>query len=69
MPSAVGLFGKIPAQGDFFRHNGADPAVQALVAWLQDAIEPVYRSRLALPRSARFLFRAPDAFAHEVRPA
>lgn len=61
MPSAAGLFGKIPAQGDFFRHNVGDPAVQSLVAWLQDAIEPVYRSRLALPRTARFLFRAPDA--------
>jgi type VI secretion system protein ImpM len=61
MPSPVGLFGKIPAQGDFFRHNVADPAVQALVAWLQDAIEPVYRSRLPLPRSVRFVFRAPQA--------
>lgn len=61
MRAPVGLFGKIPAQGDFFRHNVGDPAVQALVAWLQDAIEPVYRARLALPPSARFLFRAPDA--------
>jgi type VI secretion system protein ImpM len=59
---AVGLFGKIPALGDFFRLNVADPAAQRLVAWLQEAIEPVYRARLPLPdRPVRFLFRTSDA--------
>jgi type VI secretion system protein ImpM len=58
---AVGLFGKIPALGDFFRLNVADPAAQRLVGWLQEAIEPVYRARLPLPeRPVRFLFRVPD---------
>lgn len=58
----VGLFGKLPSQGDFFRLNVADPAAQALVGWLQEAIEPVYRARLPLPRTpVRFLFRAPPA--------
>lgn len=58
---AVGLFGKIPALGDFFRLNVSDPSAQRLVAWLQEAIEPVYRARLPLPeRPVRFLFRAPD---------
>jgi type VI secretion system protein ImpM len=56
----IGLFGKIPAQGDFFRLHVGDPAAQALVSWLQDAIEPVYRARLPLPAvPVRFLFRAP----------
>jgi type VI secretion system protein ImpM len=58
----VGIFGKLPAQGDFFRLNVADPAAQLLVAWLQEAIEPVYRARLTLPAApVRFLFRAPPA--------
>jgi type VI secretion system protein ImpM len=62
MREPVGLFGKIPAQGDFFRLNVADPAAQGLVAWLQDAIEPVYRARLRLPAApVRFLFRVPGA--------
>lgn len=59
MRETVGLFGKIPAQGDFYRANVAAPAAQALIAWLQDAIEPVYAHRLALPAEpVRFLFRA-----------
>jgi type VI secretion system ImpM family protein len=58
----IGLFGKIPAQADFYRQNVADPAAQALVAWLQDAVEPVYRARLDLPGApVRFLFRVPEA--------
>jgi type VI secretion system protein ImpM len=58
----VGIFGKLPAQGDFFRLNVADPAAQGLVVWLQEAIEPVYRARLALPQQpVRFLFRVPSA--------
>lgn len=62
MHDTVGLFGKIPAQGDFFRSNVADPAVQALVGWLQDAIAPVYRDSLRLPPAPiRFLFRTPGA--------
>jgi type VI secretion system protein ImpM len=58
----IGLFGKLPALGDFYRLNVGDPAAQLLVAWLQEAIEPVYRARLALPRApVRFLFRTPQA--------
>jgi type VI secretion system ImpM family protein len=62
MHDSIGLFGKLPAQGDFFRSNIADPAVQALVGWLQEAIAPVYRDALRLPASpVRFLFRSPGA--------
>jgi type VI secretion system protein ImpM len=58
----IGVFGKLPAQGDFFRLHVADPAAQLLVAWLQEAIEPVYRARLPLPAvPVRFLFCAPPA--------
>lgn len=56
----IGLFGKLPVQGDFYRLNVGAPAAQALISWLQEAIEPVYRARLALPQApVRFLFRAP----------
>lgn len=60
MHGPIGLFGKIPAQGDFFRSNVGDPVVQALVTWMQEATEQVYRSALKLPAApVRFLFRAP----------
>jgi len=59
---AIGLFGKIPAQGDFFRLEVAAPVAQALVSWLQEAMEPLYRLGLKLPGAPiRFLFRAPPA--------
>lgn len=59
---AVGLFGKIPAQGDFFRAEVSAPTAQALVSWLQEAMEPVYRLGLKLsPAPVRFLFRAPPS--------
>ncbi len=59
---AVGLFGKIPTQGDFFRAEVSAPVVQALVSWLQEAMEPIYRLGLELPPTPiRFLFRAPPS--------
>jgi type VI secretion system protein ImpM len=59
---AVGIFGKIPAQGDFFRAEVSAPVVQALVSWLQQAMEPVYRLGLKLsPAPVRFLFRSPPS--------
>lgn len=62
--ASVGLFGKLPTHGDFFRLNVADAAAQLLVAWLQESIEPVYRARLPLPKApVRFVFRAPPADA------
>ena len=59
----IGVFGKLPAHGDFFRLNVAEPVAQALVAWLQEAIGPVYQARLALAPAVRFLLRAPQAQA------
>ena len=38
MVGTVGLFGKIPAKGDFIRLNAADPVCQAMDRWLQDGI-------------------------------
>ena len=56
--SPWGLFGKVPAQGDFLRLGVASPAAQALVGWLHEAIEPVHRAGAALPSApVRFLFR------------
>lgn len=58
----VGLFGKIASQGDFFRAEVAAPVVQALISWLPEAMEPLYRLGLKLkPTPIRFLFRAPPA--------
>lgn len=57
----VGLFGKLPASGDFFRSDAAGPAAQALITWLHEAIEPVHRASLPLPaQPVRFLVHASD---------
>lgn len=54
---AIGVFGKLPAHGDFFRFNVADPAAQAMIGWLQEAIGPVYQAGQKLPATARFFLR------------
>jgi type VI secretion system protein ImpM len=58
----VGIFGKLPAQGDFFRLDAAGTTAQALIGWLHEGIEPVHRAGLALPAApVRFLVHAPGA--------
>ncbi len=57
----VGLFGKIPAQGDFLRVNASDPAALALVRWLEDGNEALHRGGAKLgPEPLGFLFRSPE---------
>jgi type VI secretion system protein ImpM len=34
----AGFLGKLPASGDFVRHNASDPVVEALDAWLQEGL-------------------------------
>lgn len=46
---AVGIYGKIPAQGDFVRINATDEAAQALDLWLQESLESLARAGLELP--------------------
>lgn len=41
--STVGLFGKIPAQGDFVRVNNSDPAAQSFDPWCQEALAALQR--------------------------
>jgi type VI secretion system protein ImpM len=40
----IGLFGKIPAQADFLRVNASDPAALALVRWLEEGNDALYRA-------------------------
>ncbi len=47
---AVGVYGKIPAQGDFVRIHASDPAAQALDAWIQESLEALARAGSELPR-------------------
>jgi type VI secretion system protein ImpM len=54
--SAPGLFGKIPAQGDFVRVQASDPAARALALWLEAGSEPVRRRGLKTgPALLRFV--------------
>jgi type VI secretion system protein ImpM len=46
----VGVYGKIPAQGDFVRIHAADPAAQALDVWIQESLEALSRANAELPR-------------------
>ena len=46
----VGVYGKIPAQGDFVRIHAADPAAQALDVWIQESLEALARANAELPR-------------------
>lgn len=45
----VGVYGKIPAQGDFVRINASDPAAQSLDGWIQESLDAVARSGAELP--------------------
>jgi type VI secretion system protein ImpM len=59
---AAGLYGKIPAQGDFVRANLVDPAALEFTRWLESAQEALYRTNAVLPDvPVCFLFTAPGA--------
>lgn len=56
--SVIGLFGKIPAQGDFIRVNLVDPAAQALDVWCQEGLDAVQRGGTKLlEEPVYFVFR------------
>jgi type VI secretion system protein ImpM len=46
---APGLYGKVPAQGDFVRSNVVDPAAVEFSRWLEEAQETLYRTGAVLP--------------------
>jgi type VI secretion system protein ImpM len=57
---APGLYGKIPAQGDFVRANVVDPAALEFTRWLEEAQEALHRSGAVLPDfPVCFVFTAP----------
>jgi type VI secretion system protein ImpM len=47
--NSVGVYGKLPSQGDFVRINTADPTALALAQWLEEGHEAVRRSGTSLP--------------------
>ncbi len=54
-----GLYGKIPAQGDFVRANVVDPTALEFTRWLETAQEALYRTSTVLPDfPVCFLFTA-----------
>ncbi len=58
----AGLYGKIPAQGDFIRTNVSDPTAQQFTRWLEEAQEVLYRTTAVLPElPVCFLYAATPA--------
>ncbi len=51
---SVGIYGKLPSQGDFVRLNASDPAAQSLDQWVQESLETLARTSLELPPEALF---------------
>jgi type VI secretion system protein ImpM len=59
---APGLYGKIPAQGDFVRANVVDPAALEFTRWLEEGQEALYRTSAVLPNfPVCFVFTAAGA--------
>jgi type VI secretion system protein ImpM len=57
---AVALLGKAPCQGDFIRHNAADPVSQHFHRWLEEGHEALHRANARLPAEpVSFVFTAP----------
>jgi type VI secretion system protein ImpM len=46
---ALGVYGKIPAQGDFVRINASDQAAQSLDVWIQEGLETLHRMGVPFP--------------------
>ena len=58
-PSSVGIYGKIPAQGDFVRVNASDPLGQAVDQWLQQALEVLQRASADVPPDPTYFVYRP----------
>ncbi|MCA9704627.1 MAG: type VI secretion system-associated protein TagF [Myxococcales bacterium] len=60
MNPRLGLFGKLPAAGDFVAFNAANPVARQLDQWLQAGVDLVVRRGKSLPPApVRFLYRDP----------
>jgi len=54
----VGLYGKIPARGDFVRIRAGEAVALGFDCWLEDAVGALARAGVGLPElPARFVFR------------
>lgn len=51
---AVGVYGKIPSEGDFVRVNASDPSAQSLDVWVQESLEALQRAGVDLPPEPLF---------------
>jgi type VI secretion system protein ImpM len=59
---AIGVFGKVRAQGDFLRINASDPATPAFARFLEDGNEQLHHAGTPLgPESIGFVFAAPES--------
>lgn len=64
MNPKVGVFGKVPAAGDFVAVNCRGASARALDGWLRDGVENLVGRKKPLPRRpVRFLFRDPRGSA------
>lgn len=62
MNARIGLFGKLPAAGDFVAFNANAPVARQLDQWLQAGVDQVVRKGKGLPPApVRFLFRDASA--------
>ncbi|MBZ0121408.1 MAG: type VI secretion system-associated protein TagF [Sandaracinaceae bacterium] len=58
----LGLFGKIPAKGDFVRHNVADDAARSFEQWVQESNDALRGADGELPAHAvRVVFTPPGS--------
>ncbi len=51
---SVGVYGKIPSEGDFVRVNASDPSAQYLDTWIQESLEALQRAGVDLPAEPLF---------------
>ncbi len=59
-PGAVGIFGKVPAQGDYLRAGALGSAARAFDGWLAQGLDALKRGGGKLP-PVRFLYRCAEA--------
>ena len=60
----LGVFGKLPAAGDFVAHNATSPVARTLQDWMVGEVEALAEKRKhAPPHPVKFLIRDPTGNA------
>jgi type VI secretion system protein ImpM len=62
----LGLFGKIPAKGDFVRHNVLDDAARSFEQWVQESNDALRAAGADLPAHPLRVVFTPPGSAHTV---